>query len=131
MAAKFSWLLTEPLPLLILLIMIIFGYITIILKLDGLRSTMDGIPLASKFIISIFGSVDGFYTAVLASFYFSIFAHVSEAVYVTYKLKTKFNLPGAIVTGWLVLVSCVGYPITCKALDFIRIDYEQTSKKRS
>lgn len=130
MTARFGWLLA-PLSLLILIIMAIFGYITIILKLDGLRSAIKDFPLVLKCVTATFGSVDGFYNAVIVSFCFSIFAHVSEATYVAHKLKTKFDLSCTVVTGWFVLVSCVGYPITCKALDFIRIDNDRNSKKRS
>ena len=130
MAPRYIWLFTEPLALSISSIVIIFGYISFILKHYGLQSAIDNIPVMSKLIISIFGSVETLYSAVVASFYFSVVAHGLEAGYASYKLKTYFNLPGETVANWFILVSCVGYPIFSKALEFIRIAEEQKSKKQ-
>lgn len=69
MAPRYIWLFTEPLALSISSIMIIFGYISFILKHYGLQSAIDDIPMVSKLIVSIFGSVETLYSAVVASFY--------------------------------------------------------------
>jgi hypothetical protein len=122
MGAKCRWLFTEPFPLLILIVMSMFGYITIILDEDRFLSTIDGDPTVSNLIMSIFGSVGTCYSAITFSFNVGIFLHVLEACFVTYSLMTKFSLSLAAVTKWFILVSCVGYPITRKALDFIKID---------
>ena len=131
MAPQYIWLLIDPLALLVLSIMLIFGHISFTLQRDGLQSAIDNIPLMPKLVTSIFGSVGALYSAVLASFYFAVVVHVLEAGYASYKLKTHFNLPDETVANWFVLISCVGYPITSKALEFIRIAEEQNSKKQS
>ena len=130
MGARYSWLFTG-LPLLVLMIMLIFGFITFVLEQDGLHSTMSGVPSAVKLLESIFGSIDRFYFVVKGSWYLAVFLHVLEACYVAFKLKARFNLSAIAVSNWFVLVSCVGYPITIKAMEFIKIDDEQRSKKQS
>jgi hypothetical protein len=128
MGARYSWLF-EPLPLSILVIMVVFGYITFILKSEGLQLALDGGSFVAKILTDLFGSVDKSYFAVMCSWYLAVFLHVLEAIYVAYEMKTKFKVTGAAAFKWFVLVSGVGYPVTRKALEFIKIDDEQYSKK--
>lgn len=121
---------TETLPLLILSIMMLFGYVSLILELDGLQSTLNEVPFASTLVESIFGNVNSFYLAVKGSWYLAVFLHVAEAFYVVFKLRSKFNLPGVFLIKWFVQVSFVGYPITSRAMEFINVDDEQNSKTK-
>jgi hypothetical protein len=130
MSARYIWMFTETLPLLILTIMLVFGHITFILELDGLQSTINEVPLASTLVESIFGNVDTFYLAVKGSLYLAVVLHVIEAFYVVFKLHSQFSLPGVTLIKWFVLVSFVGYPMTSKALEFINVHDEQNSKKQ-
>lgn len=131
MAARWSWLYSEPLTLFVLVVMLVLGYITFILDQDGLQFAIDNTPLASKLLTWTFGSVGVFYSAVSGSFYVAVWLHVLEASYVAVKLYTKLKLPVAAAVNWFLLVSCVGYPITRKALEFIRIDDNAKSKKQT
>lgn len=111
--------------------MVVFGYVTFVLKHDGLQDTLRDVPMALQILKSIFGSTETFYLAVKGSWYFAVFLHVLEAFYVACKFKTRFNLPVVALLNWFILVSCVGYPITSKGLEFIKIDDAQNSKKKA
>lgn len=112
------WLVTEPLPLLIMIVVAALGYATLVLKETGLQNVVEASPLLIQKTISVlFGSF--FFTVVRASFYFSIFAHTAEAVYVATMLRVKANLGYLACMKWFVLICCVGYPVTSKAMKFI------------
>ena len=118
MEPHFLWLVTEPLPLLIMIIIVALGYATLVLKEAGLQTIVEASPLPIQKTISVlFGSF--FFVVVRASFYFSIFAHAAEAVYVTTMLRVKADLGYLACVKWFVLICCVGYPVTSKAIKFI------------
>jgi hypothetical protein len=117
MEPRCVWLVTEKLPLLILIVTATLGYVTLVLGEDGILTTIDALPLVVQQIISsLFGSY--FFVAVRASFYFAIVAHTTEAVYVAVMLRTKANLSYLACFKWFVLICCVGYPLTKKAVLF-------------
>ena len=89
-----------------------------VLKEAGLQTIVEASPLLIQKTISVlFGSF--FFVVVRASFYFSIFAHAAEAVYVTTMLRVKADLGYLACVKWFVLICCVGYPVTSKAIKFI------------
>lgn len=118
MEPHFSWLITESLPLLIMVVVVALGYATLVLGEAGLQNVVEASPLLIQKTISVlFGSF--FFVVVRASFYFSIFAHTAEAVYVATMLRTKANLGCLACIKWFVLICSVGYPVTSKAIKFI------------
>jgi hypothetical protein len=116
MEPHFSWLITEPLPLLIMVVVVALGYATLVLEEAGLQTIVEASPF-QKTISVLFGSF--FFVVVRASFYFSIFAHTAEAVYVATMLRVKANIGYLTCMKWFVLICCVGYPVTSKAMKFI------------
>ncbi|KAL3792486.1 hypothetical protein HJC23_008408 [Cyclotella cryptica] len=131
MSARWSWLYSEPVPFFVLVVMLVLGYVTLALEQDGLQFAIENNPWASKLLTWTFGSVRTFYSAVSRSFYLAVWLHLLEAFYVAFKLNTKLKLPSAASVKWFLLVSCVGYPITSKALEFTVIDDNQKMKKQS
>ena len=118
MEPRFSWLITEPLPLLIMVVVVALGYATLVLEEACVQTIFEASPLLIQKTISVlFGSF--FFVVVRASFYFSIFAHTAEAVYVATMLRVKANLRYFACIKWFVLICCVGYPVTSKAIKFI------------
>ncbi|KAL7520694.1 hypothetical protein ACHAWX_005401 [Stephanocyclus meneghinianus] len=105
MAARWSWLYSEPLTLFVLVVMLVLGYITFILDQDGLQFAIDNTPLASKLLTWTFGSVGVFYSAVSGSLYVAVWLHVLEASYVAVKLYTKLTLPVAAAVNWFLLLN--------------------------
>jgi hypothetical protein len=116
MEAQCAWLVTEPLPLLILIVTSVLGYATLGLGEDGLQSAIDSVSLVGQIISTIFGSY--FFIVVRASFYFAVVAHAAEAIYIAIMLRTRATLGYLACLKWFALISCVGYPMTKKALMF-------------
>ncbi len=115
MEAQCTWLVTEPLPLLILTVTAALGYATLVLGEDGVQGAIESMPLVGQNIINtIFGSY--FYGVVRASFYFAIAAHAAEAIYVAIMLRKRASLGYLACFKWFALICCVGYPLTKKAL---------------
>jgi hypothetical protein len=131
MTPKWLWLLTEPAPLLVSIVMLLLGYVSFVMGNDELQSAVQRAPVTSKILTAIFGSVGTFYSAIRASFYLAVCLHTLEAFYVAFKMKTKFNLPVVSISNWFLLVCCVGYPVTSKALGYIKIDDEQNKGKQA
>lgn len=116
MEAQFVWLVTEPLPLLILIVTSLLGYATLLLGEDGLQKAMDSVPIVGQIISTFLGSY--YFIVVRASFYFAIVAHAAEAIYIAIMLRTRANLGYLACLKWFALICCVGYPMTKKALMF-------------
>eukprot|EP00986_Skeletonema_menzelii_P000901 scaffold255_cov142-Skeletonema_menzelii.AAC.13 len=115
MEAQCVWLVTEPLPLLILIVTATLGYATLALGEDGLQTAIETLPLVGQKIIStIFKSY--FFAMVRASFYFAIIAHAAEAIFIAVMLRLRAKLGYLACLKWFVLTSCVGYPLTKKAM---------------
>lgn len=115
MEAQCTWLVTEPLPLLILTVTAALGYTTLVLGEDGLQSAIESMPSVGQTIIStIFGGY--FFGVVHASFYFAIVAHAAEAIYIAIMLRKRASLEFLACFKWFALICCVGYPLTKKAL---------------
>lgn len=115
MEAQCMWLVTEPLPLLILTVTAALGYATLVLGEDGLQSAIESLPPVGETIIStIFGSY--FFGVVRASFYFAIVAHAAEAIYIAIMLRKRASLGCLTCLKWFALICCVGYPLTKKAM---------------
>lgn len=117
MEAQCLWLITEPLPLLILIVTSALGYATLVLGEDGLQTAIESLPsVLQKIMFSMFGSY--FFVVVQASFYFAIIAHALEALYIAVMLRMRAKLGCLACLKWFVLISCVGYPLTKKAMLF-------------
>ena len=114
MKAQCLWLITEPLPLLILIVTSALGYATLVLGEDGLQTAIESLPLVGQIISAIFGNY--FFTAVQVSFHFAIIAHALEAVYIAIMLRMRAKLGLLTCLKWFLLISCVGYPLTKKAM---------------
>lgn len=116
MEAQCVWLVTEPLPLLIIIVTVALGYATLVLGEDGLKTAIDSVPLVGQIMSTIFGSY--FFVAVRASFYFAVVAHAVEGIYIGFLLRMRANLGYLACFKWFVLICCVGYPLTKKAALF-------------
>lgn len=116
MEAQFTWLVTEPLPLLILTVTAALGYTTLVLGEDGLESAIESLPLIGQTIISTIFRSYYFFGVVRASFYFAIVAHAAEAIYIAIMLRKRASLGYLPCLIWFSLICCVGYPLTKKAL---------------
>eukprot|EP00985_Skeletonema_marinoi_P013930 scaffold7006_cov174-Skeletonema_marinoi.AAC.20 len=111
MEAQCKWLVTETLPLLILIVTAALGYTTLVLGEDGLQTAIDSaVPLIS----TIFGGY--FFSVVRASFYFAVVAHAAEGVYIAIMLRMRASLGYLTCFKWFALICCVGYPLTKKAM---------------
>ena len=116
MEAQCMWLVTEPLPLLILMVVATLGYVALVMGENGIESAIDSIPFVEKIISFLFGSY--FFIAVKSSFYFSIVAHSAEALYIAIMFRARTTLGYWACLKWFALICCVGYPLTKKALLF-------------
>mmetsp|Transcript_30966 Transcript_30966/g.48494 ORF Transcript_30966/g.48494 Transcript_30966/m.48494 type:complete len:231 (-) Transcript_30966:207-899(-) len=127
MEAQCTWLVTEPLPLVILAVTAALGYTTLVLGEDGLQSAIQSWPLIGQKIIStIFGSY--FFGVVRASFYFAIVAHAAEAIYIAIMLRKRASLGYLVCLKWFALICFVGYPLTKKAVLYTNANESKEDK---
>jgi len=130
MEAKWSWIVSEPICLTIVLVTLALGYTTLILGEDGLQTKINTVPVAADLMLFVFRSVRVLYRACVYSFYFAIVAHALEGVYVAHQIRTVLKRGISDSLKWFLVISCVGYPVTMKGMEFIQIANEKKAKKQ-
>ena len=105
---KLSWLVTDPLTVLILFGCSTLGFLHFCYYTTDIRSSVD-IPLPRTLLQN----------AVQVSLYFAIVVHIIEAIYVAYLSHTTLKLPLSITIQWFFLVCLAGYPFTARFLNLI------------
>jgi hypothetical protein len=131
LSPKVSWLITDPLALIILVICSFLGYCTYafdktalidhIQQLDRLNNVLENISTgsgASAFALLIYGS-----------WYFALVVHVMEAMYAAYHCRKTLKLKVGNTMLWFVLVSLVGFPIMSKLMRLVNAQLEARAEK--
>mmetsp|Transcript_18535 Transcript_18535/g.26294 ORF Transcript_18535/g.26294 Transcript_18535/m.26294 type:complete len:137 (+) Transcript_18535:1-411(+) len=105
---KLSWLVTDPLTVLILFGCSTLGYMHFCYYTTNISSSGD-IPLPRTLLQNV----------IQVSLYFAIVVHIIEAIYVAYLSHTTLKLPLSITLKWFFLVCLAGYPFTTRFLNLI------------
>jgi hypothetical protein len=118
-APRFSWLVTKPLALTILIVCSLLGYATLIIGKSQLETTLRDAPMGALLAL-----------AIPVSFYFSFGLHFGEACYAAYHAHVTLKLSWKSSFLWFFAITLVGYPITIEFIDLLRV-YRETSTKKS
>lgn len=127
---KFRWLVTDPLMRALFGACILLGVGTT-LGQEELGSRIDDTPWASAIVNTIFGTSARFARLVVASFYFSLFAHTMEGFYTAFLCKTVLKIKTETTFKWFVLNVCTGFPIMKKVQELVAVDTAARSRKKS
>jgi hypothetical protein len=123
-----SWLLTNPLALIILVACTALSYGVYV----GSEGIVDGLsvhaPRLEAGISVIFGSTHFFSYFVFGSFWFAIVAHVVEACIAMYYCHTSLHLHAGPTILWGVLIFLVGYPIFNELQDLLAVQTKNNIK---
>jgi len=131
LAPKFSWIITDSICRTIILSVLALGYFDF-MGLDAFSSDIENrAPEFFKDMIHfLFGSVESLFRGVQVSFKFAVLAHFLEACYAAYLCKNslKMNLKG--VLSWFCVVTMVGYPMTSKVLNFVKVQNQMKNEQK-
>lgn len=121
---KISWLVTEPLCRLIILMIMGLGYAHHFLDFQELANKND-------LFRSVFGSEGQILAfAIQCSLIFAVGAHLAEAVYGFYLCKKILQFRNKASVLWFFMISMVGYPMTSKCIEFARIQKNHSKEKK-
>lgn len=129
-APRFHWLLTKPVATIIIVTVTFLTYATIVMGLDNLTNSIESMETANQFTTTVFGNAGRFSFLVGASFYFTVVAHLAEAIYVAHHSRKTVKLRYSTTLEWFILVALTGYPITVEFLDLLRIAQTTAAKKK-
>ena len=125
-APKISWLLTDPLALIIFITCMGLTHGTLNLGLTGIVEELAKAPNLEGGVETIFLSTLNFGYAVVSAWWFSIVAHGFEAYMATRLCRSQLNLSVGSTAIWATLTFLVGYPIFSRIQE---LGQAQQSKK--
>ena len=123
-----SWLITNPLALLILVFCSILAYGTY-LDVDGITDAFIQAPQLEKTINALFGTTRNFGYFVSGSFWFAIVAHTFEAIIAVYYSLTSLKVGVVPASLWGIMIFLVGYPIFKELKELLSIAHNHTKSK--
>lgn len=126
---KLNSFVTEIPCAVVLCVMLLFGYI--IYFVDDLEQVIasNNLNLVESCITMLFGSTQFLEKLIRLSFIFAVVVHTLEACYGAFlshkvlKLKLKSTLL------WFLAISCVGYPMTSKVIEFSNVHVKSKESK--
>eukprot|EP00980_Cylindrotheca_fusiformis_P028660 scaffold22634_cov123-Cylindrotheca_fusiformis.AAC.7 len=130
LAPKVQWLVTEPLALLILVLVFLTAYGTFILGMDGIVDGLAQAPNLENGVTTVFGSANAFSIAVVGAFWFAFIAHALESLVVIWHSVQTLHLGIVPTSLWAILVLLVGYPIFSKFLTLASVQTQYTKKSK-
>jgi len=128
LAPNFFWIVTDPLMTFLLTSCLALGISTHVIGEIYTIDYLNRISVISNLIATVFGSVDFFVRIIRVMWFITIYAHLLEALYATYHLKTKLKMNNVSLFMWFLLISCVGFPVTKKAMKLVNFQNEEKSK---
>jgi hypothetical protein len=120
-APRLHWLVSKPEALIICSIIAAMGYGTW-MGVPEMTEALGNAKQLNFYVEKIFGSANVLAEQVRFFFYFSIVAHVAEAIWAVYKCKSVLKLKFQACLMWFLTVSAVGYPIFKELLTLLTID---------
>jgi hypothetical protein len=120
-APRLHWLVSKPLALIICSIIAVMGYGTW-MGVPEMTEALGNAKQLNFYVEKIFGSASVLAELVRFFFYFSIAAHVAEAIWAVYKCKSVLKLKSQACLMWFLTISAVGYPIFEELLTLLTID---------
>ena len=128
---KISWLVTEPITLIIFSICFAFAYATHILKEDGIVSTLYESPILIQDLVGkLFCCEYTFASYVQKFWYFTLVAHIIEGLIAAYICQARLKLSKLTTLKWFVLSSMVGYPISSRMFELGVMDKKFKEEKQ-
>lgn len=122
---KIHWLFTDPLSVFLIAITSLLGYGACGFGgHEGLVEALQGAKRLNETIVSIWGSTEMLASQVFFFWYFAFIVHIMEASYVAYHAIRTMKLKLRSTFLWFYLVSCVGYPVAKRFLEFLKVHTE-------
>jgi len=118
-APQWSWLVTDPLALIIWITCGLLGYGTLVLGRDGMVESISHAPRLEAGIETVFLHTSYFAVAVTVAFWFSVVAHGIEAFLAIHQCRTSLGLHWRATISWAILISSVGYPIFSRLTELV------------
>ena len=130
LAPRLSWLVTDPVALVILLAAALLAMGTYGFGgAEGLATAVRGANRLDDAISSLWGSAPVFARQVVFFWYCTVTIHALEGAYVAYHAIRTLKLRLGSTLLWFYLVLCTGFPIAKRFLEFLKV--HSTSKLTS
>jgi hypothetical protein len=125
---KFTWLVNDPVMRMLFGVCLLLGVGTALGR-EELVARINYTPWARSIVNFIFGTSTRFVKLVIGAWYFSLIAHLLEAIYTVYLCKTILKMKLGTVMKWFVLTVCTGFPIMNKVQELVEVDRAARSVK--
>jgi hypothetical protein len=120
-APRLHWFVSKPEVLIIFSIIAAMGYGTW-MGVPEMTEVFSNAKQLTFVIEKAFGSASMLAELVRFFFYFSIVAHVAEAIWAAHKCQSVLKLKFQVRLMWLLAVSAVGFPILKELIELLTID---------
>jgi hypothetical protein len=120
-APRLDWFVSKPEVSIIFSIVAAMGYGTW-MGVPEMTEVFSNAKQLSFIIEKTFGSASMLAELVRFFFYFSIVAHVAEAIWAVYKCQSVLKLKFQACLMWFLAVSATGFPILKELIDLLTID---------
>ncbi len=125
---KLTWIYLDPIALTVAIMSIFIGYLTLVLGVHGITSLVQHIPQVHAVVLSSVGSAEGFARILTVGWYFMIFAHGFEAMFVYLNAKRSLRLKESSILEWVVFTVFAGLPIVNRFLSYLEL--QQAGRKK-
>jgi len=127
---KLKSLVTEVPCAIIICILLLFGYITYFV--DDLEQVIlsKNLKLAGSCISMIFGCIQSLEKLIEKTFIFAVVAHILEACYGAFLSHKVLKLKMKSTLLWFLAISCAGYLMTSKIMEFSNVHLESKKSKK-